>query len=323
LATITSFLKLLAKFGRVNKCVNDNVGYRNFCYTERMTRSEQRGIAVERIVVVGGGYAGLAALGELRQLSRDKDVILIDPGDGHELIPELPEALRQHDPIEEHIVYYKDILQGTGIQHVKRRVEQVSAQQRTVTLDSGETLGYDWLLLSVGSVPAFPPIAGLKERALPLRNALDTRVIKSRLKYAEHQRIVIVGGGLTGVEVAGILAPDHDVWLIEGAPRLLPALGIGLAQYAKERLVRAGVKVILGQKLVAVHEKTLALERDAIHYDVLIWAGGIAPPAWLKTTDLPLDSQGYPVADVRGMVLPRTFVAGDIWRVQIGNDWIP
>jgi len=279
---------------------------------------------VERIIVIGGGYAGLAALSELRQLSGEREILLIDPGTGHELIPELPEALRQHDPIEEHIVSYGELLRDTGIIHLQRRVVEISAQEQFVVLDSGEKLGFDWMVLAAGSVTAYPPIPGLREKSLPLRNAWDTRVIKDQLKYAQDQRIVVVGGGLTGVEVAGILAPDHDVWLIEGAPRLLPALGVGLAQYAKERLVRAGVKVILGQKLVRVEDTTLVLERDELHYDVLIWAGGIAPPPWLReNTDLPLDSRGYPRVSDQGRLTERIFVAGDLWRVEVDGEMVP
>ncbi len=276
----------------------------------------------ERIVVIGGGYAGLAAVGELRRLS-DVEMTLIDPGEGHELIPELPEALRRHDPIEEHIVPFQELLKDTGVAHLKQRVANISQAERTVALENGDTLSYDWLIVSPGSVSSYPPIPGLEERSLPLRNAHDTWRIKDRLHENTHQRVVVVGGGLTGTEVAGVLAEDHDVWLVEGAPRLLPALGVGLAQYARERLQAAGVKVLMGQKLVRVEEATLQLERDRIHYDVLIWAGGIQAPRWLRNTDLPLDPKGYPMTSPEGRVSERVFAAGDVWRVWVGNQEVP
>ncbi|MCL5116475.1 MAG: FAD-dependent oxidoreductase [Firmicutes bacterium] len=276
----------------------------------------------ERIVVIGGGYAGLAFIGEARHIP-DSQIVLIDPGDGHELIPELPEALRMHDPIEEHVVQFHDVLEGTGVEHCKERVVDIRMDAREVRLSSGEARSFDWLLVSPGSVSAYPPIPGLQERSLPLRNAHDAFKIKERLRENPHQRVVVVGGGLTGVEVAGILAPDHDVWLIEGAPRLLPALGIGLAHYARSRLQVAGVKVIMGQKLERVEENTLKLQRDEIHYDVLIWAGGIQAPRWLRDTDLPLDDRGYPVVDSTGRIGERVFAAGDVWRVWVGHQEVP
>lgn len=276
----------------------------------------------ERIVVVGGGYAGLAFIGQARDIPNSK-MILVDPGDGHQLIPELPEALREHDSIDEHIVLYADLLKDMSIRRIKDRVTGLSLRDHTISLQSGHHEPFDWLLLAPGSVAAYPPIPGLQEKSLPLKNAHDTRVIKEGLGYVNHQRIVVVGGGLTGVEVAGILASDHDVWLIEGASRLLPALGAGLAMYARERLERSGVKVLIGQKLLRVEGQTLALERDEIHYDVLIWAGGIQPPRWLRETDLPLDSKGYPVVSQEGQISERVFAAGDVWKVRVDHEEVP
>ncbi|NMP23049.1 FAD-dependent oxidoreductase [Sulfobacillus harzensis] len=276
----------------------------------------------QRIVVVGGGYAGLAFIGQARRIP-NVDITLIDPGDSHELIPELPEALRKHDPIEEHVVKYQDLLQGTGVKHIRDRVISIKMTQQQVILSQGQVEHYDWLLLSPGSVTAYPPIPGLEEHALPLRNAHDAHRIKERIREQEGQRIVVVGGGLTGVEVAGILAPDHDIWLVEGAKRLLPALGKGLAHYARVRLQRAGVKVMMGQKLTRVEAGTIQLERDALHYHVLIWAGGIQAPKWLRDTDLPLDHNGYPKVSPEGQISDRVFAAGDVWRVYVGDDEVP
>ncbi len=275
-----------------------------------------------RILVIGGGYAGLAFIGEARRIP-DVDIILIDPGDSHELIPELPEALRAHDPIEEHVVKYEELLKGTGVKHIRDRVVNIQCRQRQVVLSGGQVEPFDWLLVSPGSVTAYPPIPGLEAHSLPLRNAHDTHRIKERLQENRGQRIVVVGGGLTGVEVAGILAPDHDVWLVEGAHRLLPALGRGLAHYARMRLQHAGVKVMLGQKLTRVDEHDVKLEKDSLHYDVLIWAGGIQSPKWLRDTDLPLDDKGYPKVSPEGQVCDRVFAAGDVWRVFVGQEEVP
>lgn len=278
----------------------------------------------ERVVVVGGGYAGLAVIGELQRLSPAKaDIYLVDPLEGHELIPELPDALRQDDPIEEHIVPFSEILQDVGVQHIAERVTRVSVTERQVGIEKKQILDYDWLVLAPGSVPAYPPIPGLEDHSLPLRNAHDTFRIKERLRANTGQRVVVVGGGLTGTEVAGILASDHDVWLLEGMPRLLPALGVGLARYARDRLRSAGVTVLLGQKLQEVQGHTLELERDELHYDVLVWAGGIQPPRWLQEGDLPLGDRGYPLVSGQGQIAERVFAAGDIWRVSTDGEDVP
>jgi NADH dehydrogenase FAD-containing subunit len=92
----------------------------------------------ERVVVIGGGYAGLAVIGELQQLSRDAaDIALIDPIDGHELIPELPEALRDDDPIEEHIVPFREILKDAPVTHIKDSATGINTQARYVERSAG------------------------------------------------------------------------------------------------------------------------------------------------------------------------------------------
>lgn len=276
----------------------------------------------QKVVVAGGGYAGLAALAELKQWN-DLALTLIDPAPGHTLIPELPEALEPQGKVSNHIVEFARILAGTDIDRITDRVSGVHPETRRLTLASGRTLLYDWLVLAVGTEPALAPVPGLKERARPLRTAHDTELIKHSLEQKPRQKVVVVGGGLTGVEVTGVLAPRHKVTLIEAAKRLMPGLGPGLADYARRQLADAGVTICLGHSLTAVDEREVHAGGHSIPYDVLIWAGGIRPPGWLRDTDLPLDKDGYPRADAHGFVTARIFAAGDLWRVYDGTEMIP
>ncbi|MHB1953495.1 MAG: NAD(P)/FAD-dependent oxidoreductase [Sulfobacillus sp.] len=273
------------------------------------------------VVVIGGGYAGLGAIGSLQEVP-DVHITLVEPGSGHQLIPELPEALAQHGLVSNHLVPYDQLLADTGISHICSRASSIDWESRTVSTDSGQQLSYDWLVLASGSDPSMPPIPGLRQYGRPLRDAADAGRIKDALRYQKDQRIVIVGGGLTGVEVAGMLGIDHEVVLIEAAPRLLPALGKGLADYAFRRLQRLGVILVLGQKVQSIEPHLVTLERDHYGYDILIWAGGIAVPTWIHQLGLPRDSRGYPKADPYGMVIDRVFVAGDLWHVVVDGQEI-
>jgi NADH dehydrogenase len=277
---------------------------------------------VQKIVVVGGGYAGLGAIGALQGL-KSIELLLIEPGSGHQLIPELPEALAKHDSIEHHVVPYDELLKDVPLSRIHQSVTGLDLDNHRVLLDNHDPISYDWLILSPGSGPSLPPIPGLREVAHTLRDAHDARGIKEALLYGKDQRIAVIGGGLTGVEAAGMLAFDHDVILVEAFDRLLPALGIGLSSYAYRRLIAANVTIVMGQKLVRVNPPHIELERDHYQYDILIWAGGITPPQWIRNTGLPLDARGYPIADNYGEVAPQVFVAGDLWHVVADGQEVP
>ena len=277
---------------------------------------------MQKIVVAGGGYAGLGAIGALKRFP-NAEIILIEPGSGHQLIPELPEALGKQGSIDNHLVPYDTLLAGSRVEHIRRYITNLDVKNQVVYLDNDETVRYDWLILTPGSEPTMPPIPGLRDVAHTLRDAGDARKIKNELQYAKEQRVAVIGGGLTGVEVAGMLAEDHDVILVEAFDRLLPALGFGLSQYAYRRLSAAGVTVVMGQKLQRVNPPRIELEKDHYEYGVLIWAGRITPPKWIQATELPLDSSGYPIADAYGQVLPHVFVAGDLWHVVVDGQTIP
>lgn len=276
----------------------------------------------DRIVVAGGGYAGLAALSRLLNQAGGR-LTLIDSEPGHTLVPELPEALAPGKSVARHVLSYDRLLKDARVTRIADQIVGIRLAQRTVLLQSGEQVAFDWLVLAVGTVPRFPPVPGLKALALPLKTAQDTQRIKRDLDKGKNQQVVVVGGGLTGVEVAGVLAPRHHVSLVEASARLLPGLGPGLASYAHRRLKGAGVTFYLHHKLSEVSAGRIVAGGKNLSYDILIWAGGIGPPKWLSETDLPLDRQGYPVADPTGQVLPHVYVAGDLWQVEDRGQRLP
>lgn len=266
-----------------------------------------------RIVVAGGGYAGLAALAELVQ-HRRFEVTLVDSQPAHTLVPELPEALVPGQSISGHMIDFTRLLRDSGVVRVTGEVTGIKAAEHRLSFDSGQVLKFDRVVLSVGTVPAFAPVPGLKQYSRPLRNVRDAQKIKQDLVRRRNLRVVVVGGGLTGVEIAGALCSSQRVSLVEGAPRLLPSLGPGLARYAYRELERARVTFYLNRRLTEVAPDHIVAGETKIPYEVLIWAGGIQAPSWLSNSDLPLDQDGYPVVDGRGRVAQDVYAAGDVWR---------
>jgi len=279
-------------------------------------------MAKPRIIVAGGGYAGLAAVRAFQH--RDEvDVVLIDRSPAHQLIPELPAAFRPGGSVDHHTVPFAALLERSGVRFRLDTLVGVQAAEKAVVLESGRRLAFDWLVVSVGSVTKWPPIHGLRERAFPFRTAADAARLHRRLDGARHLRIVVLGGGLTGVEMAGELAHEHHVQLVERAPRILPEVGPGLSRYAARVLTQNGVRLSPATKVTAVESDRLLVEgAEAIPFDVLVWTGGIAAPP-IQWAGVELDAQGYPVADGWGQVAPSVFVAGDVYVVHHDGAVVP
>ena len=272
-----------------------------------------------RVAVVGGGYAGMAALPGLRNIP-GVEVHLWDPGVGQQLLPELPAALAPDDPVERHVLPFAQLLAGTGVVHHPHGVVEVRPGARLLLDDAGHQERFDWAIVAVGSDTAWPPVPGLRDHAQPFRSAADAQRLKSALAAAPHGRILVGGGGLTGVELAGELAPRGGVTLVEALDRLLPSLGPGLARYARDRLERAGVAVLTGRPIARVDEGTATLDGGpSVPWDVFIWAGGVAAPAAPAVEGASHDQRGYLVADAWGRVAPHVYVAGDGWIHREGE----
>ncbi|MGC8488509.1 MAG: NAD(P)/FAD-dependent oxidoreductase, partial [Clostridia bacterium] len=233
-------------------------------------------MARPRVIVAGGGYAGLAAIKVLRARD-DLAVTLIDPSPTHQLIPELPAALRPDGTVREHTVPFSTLLRDSGVVHRTDSITGVRAAERTVVLRSGAHLTFDWLIVSVGSMTRWPPIPGLRESALPFRTAADARHLRERLEGRCGLRVVILGGGLTGVEVAGELAARHQVHVVEMAPRILPEVGPGLSRYGSQVLQHNDVEISTATQVDRVDPQKLVIKPgQSIPFDVLVWTGGIA-----------------------------------------------
>ncbi|MDA8200989.1 MAG: FAD-dependent oxidoreductase [Thermaerobacter sp.] len=271
-----------------------------------------------RVAVVGGGYAGLAALPGLLQISGG-EVHLWDPSDGQQLLPELPSALVGDDAVERHVLPFAKLLAGTGVVHHPHAVVEVKSSARLLVDDTGHQAAFDWVIVAVGTDTAWPPVPGLRRHAWPFHSAADAQRLKRALAAAPRGRVLVGGGGLTGVELAGALSERWPVTLVEAADRLLPSLGPGLARYGRERLTRAGVHVRTGRPIARVDAGTVTLDGGpSVPWDVFIWAGGLAAPATPMIEGAQHDNQGYAVADPWGQVAPHVYVAGDAWLHRDG-----
>jgi NADH dehydrogenase len=186
-------------------------------------------------------------------------------------------------------------------------VTTVDPDAHRLSLDSGETIGYDYLILAAGAEPEFFGVEGAEQHAFTLKTLGDATRLRSHLlrqfeRAAQHQsatnagrlNVVIVGGGPTGVEMAGALVelienvltadfPEVDtsraqVTLVEMTPHLLGSYDASLRDYTLDTLRERGVEVVLGDAVERVAAQAVHLESGRIlPTGTLIWAAASVP----------------------------------------------
>ena len=277
-----------------------------------------------RILILGGGYAGLRAALDLAALRREGqlppgvEVDLVERSPCHQVIFWMHQvAAGTLTPEEACIDYGRLPLDGIALHQAE--VQGIDPAKGKVHTSAGD-LAYDALILALGSVPRMPEIPGLAESAYPLRDRADAERLYSGLEtaYARaamagdpelHRRLlttVIAGGGYTGCQLAGELAhrlPDladrHGIrtrnirlLLLEGRERLLPEMDACHGRAAREILEAKGVEIRTGTPLERVTEETAVAGGEGIAYGTLGWTGGIRGPALLAESGLPVSPDG-------------------------------
>jgi NADH dehydrogenase len=272
-----------------------------------------------RIVILGAGYAGASAAGRLaRRLHHDDvDVTLVNAE------PDFVERVRMHQVAAGQDLPHRplrDLLADTGATLRVARVTAVDVDRRTVSLsgaDSAGGLGYDTLVYALGSSPDDRGVPGVAEHAHDVASRPGALRLRERLgQVAPGGRVVVVGGGLTGIEAASEIAEargDLDVALaVRGG------LGDSLSP-AGQRHLRA----VFGRLGITVHEHA-DVERvgatevvphagSPIPADVAVWTAGFAVHPIAAATALQVSARGQIVVDgtMRSVSHPDVYAVGD------------
>ncbi|WP_440107703.1 NAD(P)/FAD-dependent oxidoreductase [Streptosporangium sp. H16] len=243
------------------------------------------------VVVIGGGYAGVMAANRLTR-REDVTVTLINPR------PAFVDRIRLHQLVggsHEAVVDYADVL-AEGVRLVVDTVARIHVFERSVTLASGATVGYDYLIYAVGSGSADPRVPGAAEFAYPIATLEEAQRLRPVVDAAPATAVVtVVGAGPTGIEVAAELAEaGRSVTLVCGevlGPYLHPR---GRRSVAR-RLAELGVSVLDGPGATVT-----AVTRDAVRLGdgrelpstVTIWTAGFGVPDLAGRSGLSTDALG-------------------------------
>jgi len=267
-----------------------------------------------RVLVLGGGYAGVVAVSRLeRRLPDDVELLLVDERESHLIRHELHRVIRR-PAFADTIQIPFDRIPGRA-EHVRGTVTGIETEKSRVTVAGEGVLDYDAALLSFGAGPAYYDLDGVEANSIPLdspEDALDIGTRMEDLLVAGEGRVVIGGGGLAGIQAAGELAALREQWgdtdvaisLLEQAPRLAPQFENGFEGRLQAALEELCVEVRTGSEVVSATEDSVALAGgSSLDADLFVWTGGI--------TGRPATSGQRPQVRADLRLDETTFAAGD------------
>ena len=310
--------------------------------------------AAHHFVIVGGGFAGLWATRALA--SAPVRITLIDRHNHHLFQPLLYQVATAGLSAPDIAAPLRHILRKQA--NVEVRLAEVAAiapQEKHVVLADGTTIAYDALLLATGATHAYfghdewaRHAPGLKtlDDALQLRRHLLLAFERAEAetdpgKRAAWLSFAIVGGGPTGVELAGTLAEiarhtlknefrridpsQARVRLVEAGPRVLASFPDTLSEKARRQLERLGVEVVTGTPVSDITDEGYRLGDTFVPAKTVVWAAGVAASPLARTLGVSLDRAGrVPVKpDLSVAGHPDIFVAGDLAAVTSDGRPVP
>lgn len=269
-------------------------------------------MAKPRVVILGGGFGGLAAA---EALGGDAEITVVDRNNYQTFLPLLYQVATAGIAAD-HIAYpIRGALRKYGGRFHMGSPISVDHKNKTVKIDSSEVIPFDHLVVAIGSVTADFGIPGVEEFSLGMKSIHESLIIRSEImrRYEDlcrfqddtRLKVVIVGGGPTGVEMAGALgelvkgplkndqaqaAANIDVYLVEAGPRVLPMFDQSLTDKAQKELEKLGVNLILKTAVKSLESGQINFaDGSSMRAHIVVWAAGVTSAPGIYALSIPTE----------------------------------
>ncbi len=317
------------------------------------TKRPNWGDCPTRVVVIGAGFAGLATIQGLRKAPAC--ISVIDRQNHHLFQPLLYQVATASLNPSDIAAPIRRIVRGQKNTEIQLAdVTGIDVARRVVSLADGEA-PYDYLVVAAGATHSYFGHPEWEEFAPGLKSVEDALEIRRRMLLAfevaeretdealrrEWLTFVVVGGGPTGVELAGTLrevarmtlakdfahidASTARVILVEGSPRVLPPYRPEMSESARKQLEALGVEVRTGQQVTQIDAEGVMLGDERIASRTVLWAAGVAASPLGRSLGVPLDRAGRVIIqpDLTIAGHPEIYVIGDLAHLDQDGATIP
>src|SRR5215831_5363280 len=312
----------------------------------------------KRVVIIGGGFAGIAAAHALRH--SDAEVVLIDRRNHHIFQPllyqvatavlspaEIAAPIRQLEVKQKNLSVL--LAEVTGVDIASRKIEASSPGL------GGRTIAYDYLVVATGMRPSYFGHDEVARHAPGLKSLSDAETIRAKIlgalelaattedenERARQMTFVLVGAGPSGVELAASLAElmkvtlrgnfrridpaTASIILLDGAKRVLPTFAESVSHKVARRLEKLGVKVVTDVKVEIVDDKGVMAGGSRIPSATVVWTAGVAASPIPKMLGTKTDRAGRALVDpfLKVVGAPGVFVVGDAASVMQNGHPVP
>lgn len=310
-------------------------------------------MAKSKVIIIGGGFGGLNAAKALKKA--DVDILLIDKTNYHLFQPLLYEVATAALSPGEIATPLREILRHQeNVSVIMGEVADINTEQKQVILSNQAWFEYDYLIVATGArhsyfgndqweafapgLKTIPDALSIREQILISFERAERADFGSILPYLTF---VVIGGGPTGVEMAGAIAeiayktmfknfrkinPEKaQIFLIEACPHILPSYPERLSKRAKKDLEKLGVRVLNNTKVTNIDNEGVQVEDTFIASKNVIWAAGNQASKLLTCLNTPLDRPGRVIvsSDLSLPHFPEVFVIGDAAHVEYKNKLLP
>ena len=295
------------------------------------------------VVVIGGGFGGVAAVQELAKAP--VNVVLIDKENHHLFQPLLYQVATSVLPTSNIAFPIRRIFRKQANAYVfNDEVVSIDCAARRITFSNKRSARFDYLILAAGASSSYfgndqwaPFAPGMKtlDDAMIIRNKIlrafeDAEAETNPVALREHLTFIVVGGGATGVELAGAIkelgvdsiskdyrrfnAKNARVILIEAGDRLLPSMSESSSHAALKALEKIGVEIRLKQSVTHVDETGVVVNGETIRANTIVWSAGVKASSLGASLGAKLDRNGRVLVepDCSVMGAPNVFVIGDM-----------